>query len=143
VCHPDEIFCKEVSRVITENRAEVGLGFLIEEDKIDTQNLCDQMIKYAKEAEHKKYDRSIRDLLTHQIAHVLGYGVGKLHMVLGDTHIYNDHKDAVMEQLTRTPSEAPTLRFNRLVDNIEDFTLSDFELVGYVPQATISAKMST
>jgi thymidylate synthase len=81
-------------------------------------------------------------LLTHLIAHVIDADVGILNMVLGDTHIYNDHTDQVVEQLSRLPNKAPRLKFNRKVDSIEDFRMGDFELVGYEPQDAIAANMS-
>jgi hypothetical protein len=63
VCHPDEVFSKEVSRIITTNRAEAGIGFLIQDQsRISTQDVCDQLIQYAKEDKVSKRDRSIRDL---------------------------------------------------------------------------------
>jgi thymidylate synthase len=81
-------------------------------------------------------------LLTHLIAHVIGADVGILNMVLGDTHIYNDHTDQVLEQLARLPNKAPRLKFNRKVDSIDGFRMEDFELVGYEPQDAIAANMS-
>lgn len=82
-------------------------------------------------------------LLTHLIAHVIEADVGILSMVLGDTHIYNDHIEQVTEQLTRNPYAPPQLKFNRRVTDIEDFKLDDFELVGYESQDAIVARMST
>ena len=82
-------------------------------------------------------------LLTHMIAHVIDAKVGTLNMVLGDTHIYNDHIDQVKEQISRIPLSSPKLKFNRKVSSIEDFTMQDFELVDYYPQPAIAAKMST
>jgi thymidylate synthase len=82
-------------------------------------------------------------LLTHLIAHVIEANVGILTMVLGDTHIYSDHIEQVTEQMLRVPNKAPQLKFNRKVENIDDFRMGDFELVGYEPQDAIIAKMST
>jgi thymidylate synthase len=82
-------------------------------------------------------------LLTHLIAHVIEADVGILSMVLGDTHIYSDHTEQVIEQLSRLPLDPPQLKFNRKVTDIEDFKMGDFELVGYESQAAITAKMST
>lgn len=81
-------------------------------------------------------------LLTHLIAHVIEAGVGELIMILGDTHIYNDHIDQVKEQLTRMPMATPELKFNRKVADIGDFKMDDFELVGYESQAAIAGNMS-
>lgn len=82
-------------------------------------------------------------LLTHLIAHVIEADVGILTMVLGDTHIYSDHIEQVTEQMLRVPNKAPQLKFNRKVENIDDFRMGDFELVGYEAQDAIIAKMST
>lgn len=81
-------------------------------------------------------------LLTHLIAHVIDAEVGILNMVLGDTHIYNDHREQVLTQLARKPHPAPYLKFNRKVTNIEDFKPEDFELVDYTSDESIKAKMS-
>jgi len=82
-------------------------------------------------------------LLVHMLAHLVDAKPGNLQMVLGDTHIYNDHIDAVKEQLRREPSDArPRLVINRKVTDIDDFKMEDFTLEGYEPQAHIPAKMS-
>lgn len=82
-------------------------------------------------------------LLVHMLAHVVDATPGNLQLVLGDTHIYNDHIDAVKEQLKREPSDAlPQLIINRRVTDIDDFKMEDFTLAGYEPQPHIPAKMS-
>lgn len=82
-------------------------------------------------------------LLTHLIAHVIDAEVGILTMVLGDTHIYNDHRQQVIQQLSRKPYTTPFLKFNRKVTDIEDFKPEDFELVDYSSHEAIKANMST
>lgn len=82
-------------------------------------------------------------LLVHMLAHVVDAKPGTLNMVLGDTHIYKDHFEAVGEQLKREPSAAiPQLIINRKVNDIDDFKMDDFTLAGYEPQPTITARMS-
>lgn len=82
-------------------------------------------------------------LLIHMLAHLIGAKPGVLNMVLGDTHIYKDHFEAVDEQLKRQPSDAvPELTINRQVTDIDDFKMEDFTLAGYEPQPAITAKMS-
>jgi thymidylate synthase len=81
-------------------------------------------------------------LLTHMIAHVIGAGVGELVMCMGDTHIYKDHIEAVKEQLSREPFKAPELKILRAVSSIDDFTMADFELIGYTHHPTLAMKMS-
>lgn len=81
-------------------------------------------------------------LLTHMIAHVCGLGVGTYTHVMGDAHIYENHIDAVNEQLSRETQQFPKLIINRKVDNIDDFEMEDFEIIGYNPGDTIKAPMA-
>ena len=81
-------------------------------------------------------------LLTHMIAHVCDLEVGEFIWIGGDTHIYDNHKEQVIEQLSRMPYELPTLKLNPLVKKIEQFTMDDIELIGYKSHPTIKAKMA-
>lgn len=81
-------------------------------------------------------------LLTHMIAHVIKADVGRLIMVLGDTHIYNDHIEQVKVQLDREPLKLPKLVINREVTDIDDFKMEDFTLEGYESHPAITARMS-
>lgn len=81
-------------------------------------------------------------LLTHMIAQVCGLGVGELVLTLGDAHIYSNHMDQVKEQLTRTPTELPTLWIDPSIKNINDFTMDSFRLDNYNPQPSIKAAMA-
>ena len=81
-------------------------------------------------------------LLTHMLAHVIKADVGELIMVLGDTHIYNDHIEQVQEQLSREPHSMPKLIISREVDDIDDFKMTDFSLEDYVSDSALTAKMS-
>ena len=64
---------------------------------------------------------------------------GNLYISLGDTHIYEQHMDAVKEQLTRIPSNFPQLDFNK--KNIGEYSYDDFKLINYNPQKIIKAEM--
>lgn len=81
-------------------------------------------------------------LMLHMIAHVIDATVGKLHMVLGDTHLYRNHMEQVQQQLTRTPGSLPRLTINRQVRDIDDFKVEDFSLDEYQPLSAITAPMS-
>ena len=81
-------------------------------------------------------------LLTHMIAQVCDLDVGEFVHVLGDAHIYSNHVDQVKEQLRREPLPAPTLKLNPRIKNIDDFTMSDIELIGYQSHAQIKALMA-
>jgi thymidylate synthase len=81
-------------------------------------------------------------LLTHMIAQVCESDVGEFVHVLGDAHIYSNHIEQVKEQLERDPLPAPTLRLNPKIKDIDKFTMSDIELVGYQSHAAIKAEMA-
>lgn len=81
-------------------------------------------------------------LLTHMVAHVTGCTVGRLVMDFGDTHIYNDHFEAVEEQLKRSIFPCPKLVLNPNVTDIDSFTMSDISLDNYESHPAIKAKMS-
>ena len=81
-------------------------------------------------------------LLTHMIAHVCDLKVGDYYHTIGDGHIYNNHVDAVNEQISRESKKFPRLNIKRKVSNIDDFTMDDFEIVGYDPMDTIKAPMA-
>jgi thymidylate synthase len=79
-------------------------------------------------------------LLTHIIARECGFEVGEFVWVGGDCHIYNNHFDAVNEQLSRTPRQLPTLKFDQ--KKIADYTVDDFVLENYNPDPAIKAEMA-
>ena len=81
-------------------------------------------------------------LLTHLLAHHLGYKVGELIISMGDTHIYTDHIEQVKEQLSREEFTAPTLVLNPDKTNIFDMTMEDIDLENYQSHGQIKAKMA-
>lgn len=81
-------------------------------------------------------------LLTHLIAQVCDMTVGELVISTGDTHIYQDHVEQVREQLTRTPSELPTLWLDANIHEIDKFTMDSMRLENYNPMESIKAKMA-
>jgi len=81
-------------------------------------------------------------LLTLMIAQVTNLEPGEFIHTLGDAHIYNDHLQQIDIQLKRVPRELPTMKLNKQVKNIEDFTFEDFELINYNPYPKIKGKVS-
>lgn len=63
---------------------------------------------------------------------------------IGDLHIYNNHIDAVKEQLLRDPRSLPVLNINSDIKDKEweNITIEDFDLIGYFPHPNIKAKMA-
>lgn len=81
-------------------------------------------------------------LLTIMMAHVCGLEAGEFVHVTGDTHIYKTHVEALQVQAQREPKPFPKLFIKKKVLDIEDFSVEDFELVGYEPQERIQMKMA-
>lgn len=83
-------------------------------------------------------------LLTHMIAQVCDLKVGEFVHTIGDAHIYMNHKNAIEEQLSRVEEtrDFPKLKINPDIKNIDDFTMNDFEIIGYDPHPFIKADMA-
>jgi thymidylate synthase len=81
-------------------------------------------------------------LLTMMIAQVCDLEVGDFVHTFGDAHIYSNHMEQVNLQLSRRPHKLPTMNINKDVKDINDFKMSDFELVGYECDEPIKAVMA-
>ncbi len=81
-------------------------------------------------------------LLLHMVAQVTDLTPHEFIHSLGDAHIYNNHFDAVKEQLSRTPLPPPTLALNPDVKTIEGFSMDDINLVNYESHPAIKATMA-
>ncbi|CAM1360010.1 thymidylate synthetase [Tenacibaculum litopenaei] len=81
-------------------------------------------------------------LLTMMMAQVCGYEPGEFIHTFGDAHIYNNHKEQLALQLSRTPKSLPSIKINPAVKDIEAFTFEDFELVNYDPHPHIKGKVA-
>lgn len=81
-------------------------------------------------------------LLLQMIAKVTELEVGEFIHTFGDTHIYNDHFDAIHTQLSRDPLPLPKLVIHGNQKEIDDFKYEDFELIGYKHHPAIKAKVS-
>lgn len=82
--------------------------------------------------------------LTHLLAAICDMEPADLIISTGDTHIYKDHLDAMALQVSRVPFPQPRLKVNDRVKGIalEDITVEDFELSGYVHHPRIYGRMS-
>lgn len=81
-------------------------------------------------------------LLLAMVAQVTGLKQGEFIHSLGDAHIYNNHFEAVKEQLSREPLPSPTLWLNPEVKDIDSFTMDDIKLVDYKSHDAIKAEMA-
>lgn len=81
-------------------------------------------------------------LLLHMLAQVSGLTPGKLKLILGDVHIYDNHREQVFEQVRRQPRRRPVLLLNGNVKSIDAFTMDDITLCLYDPHPAIAAEMA-
>lgn len=91
-------------------------------------------------------------LLTSIIAHVLHMKVNKIAITISDSHIYEEHIEAVKSQLQNNILKAPTLIIKKNAPNIEssieeklkwiyDLSYEDFEILNYKSADSIKAPM--
>lgn len=81
-------------------------------------------------------------LLTLMVAQVCGYEPGDFIHTFGDVHIYNNHKEQVELQLSRTPRALPKMTLNPKIKDILSFTFEDFALTDYDPHPHIKAAVA-
>jgi len=105
-------------------------------------------------------------LLVEILAKMNNMIAGEFIHTFGDVHIYDNHKEGIDEQLTRTPTTLPILNFSEYFftqlgkfkgdkkpydygyfDNFDNFihslSLSDFIIENYNPQSLIKGELST
>ena len=82
--------------------------------------------------------------LCHMVAFLVGLTPGELIYTFGDVHLYVNHMDQAIEQLSRTPKPLPLFNFKNIggVTKIDDFKFEHFELIGYDPLPPIKAPIS-
>ena len=81
-------------------------------------------------------------LLTLMIAQVTGLKPGDFIHTFGDAHLYNNHIDQAVEQLSREPRPLPDMLLNPEVMDIFAFSYEDFVLNGYNPHPHIPAPVA-
>ena len=76
------------------------------------------------------------------MAQVCGLQPGDFIHTFGDIHLYTNHVEQSMTQLSRDPKPLSQMVLNQTVKNINDFVYEDFKLVNYHPHAHIKAEVS-
>ena len=54
---------------------------------------------------------------------------------------YDDHEEALVEQVLRQPLPFPTLNIRSLKENIEDYSLEDLEVLNYESHGVLKMEM--
>ncbi|KAI6088332.1 thymidylate synthase [Hypoxylon rubiginosum] len=82
-------------------------------------------------------------LLTHMLAHVCDLVPGSLTHVMGDSHVYIDHVDALKAQLQREPRPFPGLELApERSSSIDGWKVEDIKVLNYDAHKSIAMKMS-
>jgi len=81
-------------------------------------------------------------LFTMMMAQVCDLKPGDFIHTFGDAHIYNNHSEQIVLQLSREPRELPKMEINPSIKNIFDFTFEDFTLSNYNPHPHIKGSVS-
>ena len=79
--------------------------------------------------------------LTHLIAKHCNMKTGDFIHTIGDCHIYDDHYDALEEQIKREPFEFPTLDITNKRSNINDYIETDFIVKDYKFHSKLNMEM--
>ena len=79
--------------------------------------------------------------LTYILCKLTGYKPGKLHHVIGDAHIYEEHDTAVLLQLKRVPKVFPTLTISDDLTDIDTINEDMFLIENYESYSKICAPM--
>jgi thymidylate synthase len=82
-------------------------------------------------------------LLVHFIANIVGLELGKIHICIGDAHIYEDHLEPIRVQLGRSGMDynLPRIVLKRKPRKMEDYEFEDVEILNYKSHPPIKAKM--
>lgn len=81
-------------------------------------------------------------LLTHMMAQQCDLDVGEFVWTGGDCHLYSNHRDQAVQQISRSQFAFPKLSFKRKPASIFEYTLDDFKLEGYTSHQSIAAPIS-
>lgn len=79
--------------------------------------------------------------LTHLLAKHCDLEACDFYYHLGNCHIYDDHIEALREQMERKPYKFPSVTIKNKYENINDYGVDDFELNDYVCHDSIKMDM--
>jgi thymidylate synthase len=79
--------------------------------------------------------------LTHLLAKHCGLQAYEFVYFKGNCHIYEEHMEGLRKQITRKPYPFPNVTIRQLRENIDEYTLDDFELQHYQHHEAIKFNM--
>lgn len=88
------------------------------------------------------YNIASYSLLTHIVAQLTGLKADKLHINIGDAHIYRNHIEGVEAMIKLQKYPLPTIRWNRNPTDIDDVKFEDVVLENYTSGPIIKFDMA-
>ena len=79
--------------------------------------------------------------LTHLLAKHCDLEAKEFIHFIGNAHIYEDHKEALLDQVNRKPKKEPTLEIIKQRENIDDYVFTDFKIKNYNHDEIIKMEM--
>lgn len=79
--------------------------------------------------------------LTHLLAKHCGLEAHEFVYFIGNAHIYEQHIDAVKQQLQREPYDFPTVEITQQRENIDDYIVEDFVVSNYKSHEAIKGDL--
>lgn len=154
-CWTRELTRKEKIDWLFENCYETGLERSIVEATWGDEDFHDEYYNVPKRALSLMYTIRSNDLflgcpynivsyslLLHMLAKSVNMIPDELKTIIGDSHIYLTHIDAVNEQLKREPYPLCRLLLKNNKTNIFDYNVDDFEFINYQSHPTIKAPIA-
>ena len=80
-------------------------------------------------------------ILTHLIAKHCDLKATDFNYFLGNAHIYDDHIESLRKQMEREPYQFPRINIKNIYDDIEKYSVDDFEINDYNHYDVIKMKM--
>lgn len=113
--------------------------FLVDDGKLTTimyQRSCDMFLGVP-------FNIASYALLTHILSQICNLEPAEFIWIGGDVHIYTNHVDAVVEQVSRQPRPLPTLQMPQFtsLDEVLETKPSQYILSDYDPMESIVAEM--
>eukprot|EP00944_MAST-04C_sp_MAST-4C-sp1_P003591 g3591.t1 len=81
-------------------------------------------------------------LLVHLLAHETDREVGKLRIIVGDAHLYEEHAGVAAKQVKRKPLPFPKIEIDREKDGLWGLKRSEVKLKNYESHDALKAKMA-
>ena len=79
--------------------------------------------------------------LTHLLAKHCDLEAKEFVHFIGNAHIYDDHIEALQEQVKKIPLDPPSINIKQKKDNIDDYEFNDFEIIDYNCLESIKMEM--